>query len=98
MVFGAAEAAQTPNIDDVASTKQPCEPRFVIHGFLADRKSVIFEVWAAPAFRKIFPKVGGGFALQHLEWFSGPPGRPGLKAKKPTSGPEALLRHVHQRF
>jgi hypothetical protein len=45
MVFGAAGAAQ--------------KNRFVIHGFLADRKSLIFEVWAAPASRKTFPKVGG---------------------------------------
>ncbi len=55
---------------------------FLIHGFWAGRKSLIFGVWAAPAAPEPNPK-GGGLRPPHLlEWFFGPPGPP--KTSKST--------------
>ena len=60
-------------------------PRCLIHDFLADRRSSIWRVWAAPCGRETFQKGGGRSPPTFLEGFPAARGRPDNKTRQESS-------------
>ncbi len=62
---------------------------FLIHGFWAGRKSLIFGVWAVPAAPKAIPEDRGlrPHLLAWLLWPPGPPRSPNIDDLRPAQKP-----------